>query len=108
MPTLPIHAPRARRTRLAATLLAALATVFSTYGVAQITNGSGSDNAESRASDSTQRANPSGNAMHESNAPQSKDAAQGAKSGTGKKTEGAGGFDNGLYGTGAGNNSAKK
>jgi hypothetical protein len=101
-------APRRRSSRLAAALLAALATVFSTYGIAQITNGSGSDNAESRASDSTQRANPSGNAMHESHAPQSKDAAQGAKAAKDKKTEGAGGFDNGLYGTGAGNNSKKK
>jgi hypothetical protein len=100
--------PRRRSSRLAVALLAALATVFSTYGIAQITNESGNDNAESRASDSTQRANPSGNAMHESHAPQSKDAAQGAKAAKDKKTEGAGGFDNGLYGTGAGNNSKKK
>ncbi|WP_277185800.1 beta-xylosidase [Caballeronia sp. BR00000012568055] len=87
--------------------VAALITVFSTYAVAQVTNGSGSDNAESRASDSTQRANPSGNTVHESNAPQSKDAAQPphrGKASKDHKTEGAGGFDNGLYGTGAGNN----
>jgi uncharacterized protein YdeI (BOF family) len=87
--------------------VAALITVFSTYAVAQVTNGSGSDNAESRASDSTQRANPSGNTVHESHAPQSKDAAQPPHRGKASKhhkPEGAGGFDNGLYGTGAGNN----
>ncbi len=102
---------RTHRSRLLAGVFAALATVFSTYGVAQITNGSGSDNAESRASDSTQRANPSGNTVVESHAPQSKDAAVGAHGpakSKDKNTEGAGGFENGLYGTGAGNNSHKK
>ncbi len=81
--------------------------MFSTYSLAQITNGSGSDNAESRASYSTQRANPSGNTVVESQAPQSKDAAAGAHSSAkskDKNTGGAGGFDNGLYGTGTGNN----
>jgi type II secretory pathway pseudopilin PulG len=106
MPSFFDEPARTRRTRVAAAALAALASVFSTYGVAQIAHGSGSDNAESRASDSTQRANPSGNAVHESQTPQSKDAAKGPKSGATKdhRTEGAGGFDNGLYGTGAGNN----
>jgi type II secretory pathway pseudopilin PulG len=106
MPSLLDDTARRRRARLAAAALAALASVFSTYGVAQITKGSGSDNAESRASDSTQRANPSGNTVVETQAPQSKVAAKGPQGGATKerKTEGAGGFDNGLYGTGAGNN----
>jgi hypothetical protein len=101
-------APQRRRT-LAAVALAALTSVFSTYGFAQITNGSGNDNAETRASDSTQRANPSGNQVIESK-PQSADAVKpppAARAGKDKNTEGAGGFNNGLYGTGAGNNTRK-
>jgi hypothetical protein len=102
---------RQRRAIFMATALAILTSVFSTYGVAQITHGSGNDSAETRASDSTQRANPSGNTVVESQKPQSKDAAGGARgptAGKDKNTEGAGGFNNGLYGTGAGNNSSKK
>jgi hypothetical protein len=106
MPSLYDKAAPARRRSFAALTLAALTTVFSSYGHAQVTKGSGSDNADSRASDSTQRANPSGNTVQES-APQSKDAAQPpqqAKARKNRDTNGAGGFENGLYGTGAGNN----
>jgi hypothetical protein len=44
--------------------------------------------------------------MHESQKPQSKDAAKGraATAGKDRKSEGSGGFNNGLYGTGAGSN----
>ncbi|KIG03660.1 hypothetical protein [Caballeronia concitans] len=93
--------------RIAATLVASAAAVFSTAGHAQITQPAGSDQQENRTSDSTGRANPSGTMVHESQKPQSKDAAGAARGPTvGKdhKTEGAGGFNNGLYGTGAGNN----
>ncbi|SAK88696.1 beta-xylosidase [Caballeronia ptereochthonis] len=103
--------PRARNSRrpwpmLANALLATLAATFSMYGVAQITSGGGSERQEGRQSDSTSRADPSGVAMHESQRPQSKDAARGRAPSAGKdhKPEGSGGFDNGLYGTGAGNN----
>lgn len=46
--------------------------------------------------------------VHESTKPQTKDGgsanARGKTSAEGHKTQGAGGFDNGLYGTGAGSN----
>ncbi|WP_244817129.1 beta-xylosidase [Caballeronia sp. Lep1P3] len=97
----------ASQRRIAAALLAGLAAAFSTCASAQITKPEGSDQQENRTSDSTARANPSGVTMVESQKPQSKDAAGKARGPTvGKehKTDGAGGFNNGLYGTGAGNN----
>ena len=63
---------------------------------------------ENRAAAAAESApDPSGSVVHESHAPQSRDA-KGAKKGptagsTGK-AEGAGGFNNGLYGTGTGSN----
>ncbi|MDR5739639.1 MULTISPECIES: beta-xylosidase [unclassified Caballeronia] len=93
--------------RIAATLFACAAAAFGTASHAQITQPAGSDQQESRTSDSTGRANPSGTVVHESQRPQSKDAAgkaRGATVGKEHKTDGAGGFNNGLYGTGAGNN----
>ncbi|SPB13104.1 hypothetical protein NOV72_00404 [Caballeronia novacaledonica] len=91
---------------LANAILASLIATFSTNGVAQITNEGGAGRENSRQSDSTSRADPSGAAMHESQKPQSKDAAKGRAATAGKnhKPEGSGGFNNGLYGTGAGNN----
>ncbi|MFM0516747.1 MULTISPECIES: beta-xylosidase [Caballeronia] len=91
---------------LANAILAGVISAFSTYGVAQITNGGSAGSQDNRQSDSTSSAAPSGTAMHESQKPQSKDAAKGRSATAGKdhKTEGSGGFDNGLYGTGAGNN----
>ncbi|WP_244828401.1 beta-xylosidase [Caballeronia sp. TF1N1] len=96
-----------RTSKMVAAIVAIGTTVFSTYGFAQIVQGSGSDSQESRASDSTSRANPAGVTVHESQKPQSKDAAgaaRGPSAGKDHKTDGAGGFNNGLYGTGAGNN----
>jgi len=93
--------------RIAITLLAGAAAAFSTCSIAQITQPAGSDQQDNRTSDSTARANPSGVVVHESQKPQSKDAAgksRGATVGKEHKTDGAGGFNNGLYGTGAGNN----
>ncbi|SAK58240.1 hypothetical protein AWB78_01726 [Caballeronia calidae] len=102
----PTHGPRRRPSVLVSAILAGVIATFSTYGVAQITNGGGSERQESRQSDSSQRADPSGSPMHESHKPQSKDAAQGRKATADKnqKSEGNTGFGNGLYGTGAGNN----
>jgi hypothetical protein len=97
----------ALRNGIAATLLAGFAAGFSTYASAQITKPEGSDQQENRTSDSTTRANPSGVAVHETQKPQSKDAAgksRGPTVGKEHSTNGAGGFNNGLYGTGAGNN----
>ncbi|WP_250514969.1 beta-xylosidase [Caballeronia sp. INDeC2] len=97
---------RRSRPMLAHAILASLIAAFSTYGVAQITNGNGGGSQDNRQSDSTSSAAPSGTAVHESQKPQSKDAAKGRSATAGKnnKPEGSGGFDNGLYGTGAGNN----
>ncbi|SAK72891.1 hypothetical protein AWB76_04604 [Caballeronia temeraria] len=100
------HAREMRWPMLANAVVAGLVATFSTYGVAQITNGGGSQSQDNRQSDSTSRANPSGSALVESQKPQSKDAAQGRAATAGKdhKPDGSGGFNNGLYGTGAGNN----
>jgi hypothetical protein len=100
---------RARHPRRPLLASAALACFLAAYGAgaaAQITNGGGSERQESRQSDSTSRADPSGTTLHESQAPQSKDAAKGRSATAGKnhQPEGSGGFNNGLYGTGAGNN----
>ena len=98
--------PRRASFVLANAILAGLLAAFSTYGVAQITNGGGSERQENRQSDSSSRAEPSGTPTHESQKPQSKDAAQGraATAGKDKQPGGNTGFSNGLYGTGAGNN----
>jgi hypothetical protein len=50
---------------------------------------------------------PSGATVHESQAPQAKDAKgakKGSSAGSKSQSSGAGGFNNGLYGTGAGSN----
>jgi hypothetical protein len=98
--------PRRNAALLAQALFASVIAAFSTYGVAQITNGGGAERQEQRQSDSSSRTEPSGAPMHESQKPQSKDAAQGraATAGKNQKSDGNTGFSNGLYGTGAGNN----
>ncbi|KND55929.1 hypothetical protein BPUN_1588 [Candidatus Paraburkholderia kirkii] len=98
--------PRRFRRASANALLTTLVATFSPHGIAQITSGGGSEHQEGRQSDSTSRADPSGAAVHESQRPQSKDAARGRAATAGKdhKADGSGGFENGLYGTGAGNN----
>ncbi|SAK57307.1 hypothetical protein AWB79_02380 [Caballeronia hypogeia] len=102
------HARGRRRTGslVAGAMLASVIAVFSTFGVAQITNGGGAEGQDNRQSDSSSRAEPSGTTMHESQKPQSKDAARGRAATAGKNHQpnGSGGFDNGLYGTGAGSN----
>ncbi|MBP0596042.1 beta-xylosidase [Paraburkholderia sp. LEh10] len=74
---------------------------------AQITSPNGSSSQESRTSSmGSQPATPASQPL-ESNVPQSSDAKSGQRASSatsGHKTEGAGGFDNGLYGTGSGNN----
>lgn len=93
--------------RVATAAVACSLAVCSIDGFAQITSGSGSEQQESRASAMGTQPGAAAPTVHESQAPQSKDAAgknRGATAGKGHKTEGAGGFNNGLYGTGAGSN----
>jgi hypothetical protein len=75
---------------------------------AQITQGNGSSQQENRTSSMGAAPEASATAVHESQKPQTKDGAsgnaRGKTAGQGHKTQGAGGFDNGLYGTGAGSN----
>jgi hypothetical protein len=80
---------------------------MTTSAMAQIPQNNGSSQQENRTSSMGLSPDPSASAVHESNKPQSKDAAaqvRGATAGKGHKAEGAGGFNNGLYGTGAGSN----
>ncbi|WP_244221018.1 beta-xylosidase [Paraburkholderia aromaticivorans] len=76
--------------------------------VAQITQGSGSSQQEHRSSSMGSAPDSSASMVHESTKPQTKDGgsgnSRGKTAGQGHKTQGAGGFDNGLYGTGAGSN----
>ncbi|MFM0061201.1 beta-xylosidase [Paraburkholderia phytofirmans] len=82
--------------------------LVSSHGVAQITQGSGSSQQESRTSSMGSAPDSSASAVHESQKPQTKDGGsantRGKTGGKGHKPQGAGGFDNGLYGTGAGSN----
>jgi hypothetical protein len=99
--------PNVRHRRAVA--LAAGCVLFLTYscGFAQITSGNGSGPQESRASAMGATPDPASSAVHESNAPQAKEAQGGVRGKTDgkvRKPGGAGGFDNGLYGTGAGSN----
>ncbi|RZF23738.1 beta-xylosidase [Paraburkholderia sp. UYCP14C] len=76
--------------------------------LAQIPQPSGSSQMENRASGTDSMPDPAASAVHESHKPQSKDSGQGNArgntAGQGQKADGAGGFNNGLYGTGAGSN----
>lgn len=93
--------------RAATAAVACAIALTSTSGFAQITSGSGSEQQENRTSAMGTQPAAANSAVHESQAPQSKDAAgknRGATAGKGHKSEGAGGFNNGLYGTGAGSN----
>ena len=102
---------RAGRAHDAAAMLAAAACgallVASTAAHAQQPMPSVPHSPENRAVATAPATDPSGSAVHESQAPQAKDA-KGAKkgptAGSKGKPAGAGGFDNGLYGTGAGSN----
>ncbi|MFM0172599.1 beta-xylosidase [Paraburkholderia sediminicola] len=80
----------------------------SPHGIAQITQGSGSSQQENRTSSMGSAPDASASAVHESHKPQTKDGgsanSRGKTGGQGHKSQGAGGFDSGLYGTGTGSN----
>ncbi|MBB4512651.1 beta-xylosidase [Paraburkholderia fungorum] len=104
----------ASRLALSASLLSGVALLaFSPAGYAQITQGSGSEQQENRTSPMGSTPDPAASAVHESNKPQAKENSGSPKvrgktagnaNGNGHKPSGAGGFENGLYGTGAGSN----
>ncbi|SDR20650.1 hypothetical protein SAMN05443245_3549 [Paraburkholderia fungorum] len=89
-------------------LMGGAMTLASDESFAQITQGSGSSQQENRTSAMGASPDPSASMVHESHKPQSKDSGSGNSRGKtgakGHKPQGAGGFDNGLYGTGAGSN----
>jgi hypothetical protein len=88
-------------------VLLALLLAISPSSQAQISQGNGNLSQENRTSSMGTAPESQASAVHESLKPQSKDAvgnARGPTAGKGHKTEGAGGFNNGLYGTGAGGN----
>ncbi|WP_260854715.1 beta-xylosidase [Paraburkholderia sp. BCC1884] len=82
--------------------------IASSFSVAQITQGNGSSQQDNRSSAMGSTPDPSASMVHESNKPQTKDGsstgARGKTAQPGHQTQGAGGFENGLYGTGAGSN----
>jgi len=82
-------------------------TLVVTPGMAQISQNNGSSQQENRTSSMDTSPDSSASAVHKSHKPRAKDAAgnaRGATAGKEYKTKGAGGFNNGLYGTGAGSN----
>jgi hypothetical protein len=88
-------------------LLGTILLALSTYSLAQISQGNGSSSQENRTSGTGTAPDASASTVHESLKPQSKEAAgnaRGMTAGKQHKTDGAGGFNNGLYGTGAGSN----
>jgi hypothetical protein len=97
-----------QRNRRAVALVAGCALfVTSSCGFAQITSGNGAGQQENRTSSMGTTPDPASSAVHESNAAQAKEAqgnARGKTADKGRKPGGAGGFENGLYGTGAGSN----
>jgi hypothetical protein len=99
--------PGKRLRHAAAVAIGCVLSAISSYGSGQITSGNGSEQQENRASSMGTTPDPASSAVHESNAPQAKEAQGGARGKTPQKDHkpsGAGGFDNGLYGTGAGSN----
>lgn len=82
--------------------------VASPCGFAQTTQGSGSEQQENRASAMGSTPDPAASAVHESHKPQTRDGGSATSRGKsvskGHTAQGNGGFDNGLYGTGAGSN----
>jgi hypothetical protein len=89
-------------------VLSGAMTIASNDSFAQIPQGGGSSQQENRTSAMGSSPDPAASMVHESNKPQSKDSGSGNSRGKtgakGHKPQGAGGFDNGLYGTGAGSN----
>ena len=82
--------------------------ITSPVSFAQIPQGSGSGQQDNRTSAMGSTPDPAASQLHESHKPQTKDGSsgkpRGKTAGQDHKTTGAGGFDNGLYGTGAGSN----
>ncbi|WP_042328599.1 hypothetical protein [Paraburkholderia ginsengisoli] len=93
---------------VAAAALGGVLLVAGSSANAQIPQNSGSAQQDNRTSAMGTTPDPSASMVHESQKPQAKDGGSATSRGkTGKKdhkTQGAGGFDNGLYGTGAGSN----
>ncbi|CAB3760384.1 hypothetical protein LMG29739_03371 [Paraburkholderia solisilvae] len=89
------------------TAIGGVLVVVSTGSYAQLPSPSGPHAPENRSASAAEQSGQADTTVHESYAPQAQDA-KGAKKGptAGQKSkpEGAGGFDNGLYGTGAGSN----
>ncbi|WP_345815347.1 beta-xylosidase [Paraburkholderia sp. PREW-6R] len=106
----PLHEVAVSRAtaRIAVALAGVAFFASSNVCLAQITQGSGSSQQENRTSAMGSKPDPSASFVHESNTPQTKDGASGGTRGKtaskGHDTQGAGGFNNGLYGTGAGSN----
>ncbi|MGF6605110.1 hypothetical protein OKW45_000010 [Paraburkholderia sp. WSM4175] len=104
----PTFSCRAARGAASLALVGAALLASSLPSFAQIPQPRGSSRMESRSSAMGSTPEPAASAVHESQKPQSKDSGQGnargKTAGQGQKPEGAGGFDNGLYGTGAGSN----
>jgi hypothetical protein len=77
-------------------------------GIAQIPQNSGTSQQDNRTAPMGTRPDAATSAVHESQQPQARDGGSATSRGkTGAKdhkAQGAGGFDNGLYGTGAGSN----
>jgi hypothetical protein len=99
--------PNVRHRRAVALAVGCVLFVTCSCGLAQITSGNGAGPQESRAASMGTTPDPASSAVHESNAPQAKEAqgsVRGKTAGAVRKPGGAGGFDNGLYGTGAGSN----
>ncbi len=79
--------------------------MFSTYGVAQITKGSGSDNTDSRVRFDLARESLGQRGIRIARAAiEGRRAESEGRFLQDQNTEGTGGFDNGRYGTGAGHN----
>lgn len=96
------------RRLLSSTSLFCAAMSLSAFADAQITAPSGSGSQENRSAPMGTKSDPPPAHTLESNTPQAAEAKPGqrgnSKGKPGHKPEGAGGFDNGLYGTGAGSN----
>jgi hypothetical protein len=104
--------PGAARLRASAGLvglaLGSALLVVSPGSFAQIPQGNGASQHENRSAAMGSASESAATAVHESHKPQTKDGASGGARGKtankGHTAQGAGGFDNGLYGTGAGSN----
>ncbi|HVE08164.1 MAG TPA: beta-xylosidase [Paraburkholderia sp.] len=97
------HMPR----RIAVAALGSLLFAAAGDGVAQRESSGGPNPQDNRSSAMGTKPDPATSAVHESNAPQAKEAKGGKRgptAGQNSKPDGAGGFGNGLYGTGAGSN----